>query len=127
MNISSMILSIAMQMSMDPMLVLSVVQVESNLNPNMTGKFGEVGLMQIRPEYSKLSKIQLLNPKQNIKEGIIKLKEARKHCKHQVDDTWLVCYNVGITGGSKIKHPKLFPYYKKVKEVYETLAQNESR
>ena len=124
MNIVALIMSTALSMGMDPMLVLSVASVESNLDAKKIGGIGEVGLMQIRPEYSKLTKAQLLNPKYNLQEGIRKLKEARARCKHQVDNTWLVCYNYGIAGGSRVKHPKLFPYYKKIKETYGTLAMD---
>ncbi len=74
--------------------------------------------MQIRPEYTKLPTHILKNDYMNLKEGIRKLAEAKKYCKHQADFQWLVCYNAGVFGGSKVKDPKQFPYYRKVMGIY---------
>lgn len=100
--------------NIDPVVAKAVVKVESNYNPNAQGAVGEVGLFQIRPEYSRLTEEQLTHPILNIHEGLRKLSKAKRLCKHTEEKTFVVCYNAGITGGSRIKHPKLFPYYKKV-------------
>jgi len=93
---------------------ISVAKVESELNPSAIGPLKEVGLFQVRPEYSKFTSRELLNPLINIQEGLRILSEAKKTCKHQIDRSWIVCYNLGKSGGAKIKHPKRFPYYLKV-------------
>lgn len=101
--------------NVDPMTALAVAKVESNFNPSAIGKtHGEIGLFQIRPEYSKLSRKELFNPLLNIKEGLKKLSEAKRGCAHKLNKTWLNCFNAGITGGSRLKDPKNFNYYKKV-------------
>lgn len=112
--IISLIMASAPYFNIDPQLAVSVAKTESSLNPDAIGPFNEVGLFQVRPEYSKFSAEELRNPVINISEGLRILSEAKKRCKHKVAKTFIVCFNAGITGGSKIKHPKLFPYYIKV-------------
>lgn len=112
--ISACILTLSMSAGIDPDLVHSVIKHESNYNPNTIGLVGEVGLMQIRPEYVPETIEQLKDPCTNIKRGIQILKNAMLNCKHKADFTWVNCYNLGIFGGSKVKYPKLFPYYKQI-------------
>lgn len=119
MNLIQLITTTALQLHMDPQLALAVVKVESNYNTSAVGSYGEVGLMQIRPEYSRHTATELLNPKTNVKEGIRKLKEAKKHCKHQVDNTWVICFNKGVAGGSKLKYPLKDSYYKNIMKEYK--------
>lgn len=102
----------------DPKLATSIAQYESSGYYNTIGLHGEIGLFQIRPEYSKLTVNQLLNPKLNIQEGIKKLYEAKKDCLHQREYSWIVCYNVGVAGGRKIVRPKQFIYYRRVMSIY---------
>lgn len=112
----------------DPHVAIAVARVESRMNMNMVGPVGEIGMFQIRPEYSKFSKTELMNPHINIIEGLHKLQEAKNRCKHQRDLTWLVCYNVGITGGSRIKNPSKFKYLVKVKkELSEVKSELEGK
>jgi hypothetical protein len=117
--ITTCILTWALTYGIDPQLVHSIVKHESNYNPNAIGLVGEVGLMQIRPEYVPESAKQLLDPCTNIKRGILILKKAKEYCKHKADKTWINCYNLGIAAGSRIKHPKLFPYYQNVIKIYQ--------
>ena len=112
--IISLIMSIAPHFDIDPNLAVAVAKQESSLRPNVIGSVGEVGLFQIRPEYSKFDRKELLNPIINIVEGLRFLRNAKKTCRHQSDNTWIICYNRGVTGGSKVKKPKLNEYYLKV-------------
>lgn len=98
----------------EPKITNAIIETESNFNARAIGPFKEVGLMQIRPEYVPETKEQLLDPCTNVKVGTAILKQAKDRCKHTEDYTWILCYNIGITGGNRIKHPKLFPYYVKV-------------
>jgi len=93
---------------------ISVAKVESELNPSAIGLLKEVGLFQVRPEYSKFTSEELFDINTNIHEGLRILSEAKMKCVHKLDLTWINCYNLGLTGGAKIKHPKRFPYYLKV-------------
>lgn len=103
----------------DPALTQAVIKVESNGNPYALSKDKQDGgLMQVRMKYVPETKLQLFQSCTNVKRGIALLNTARKKCKHTIDNTWLTCYNAGVTGGSRIKHPKKFPYYKKVMSAY---------
>lgn len=112
--IASLILAAAVHFDINPNLALAISKQESSLNPKAVGSVGEVGLFQVRPKYSKFSRKELFNVQINITEGLRMLKFAKDHCKHQLDFTWIICYNLGVTGGSKVRYPKKFEYYKKV-------------
>jgi soluble lytic murein transglycosylase-like protein len=98
----------------DPILTQAIIQVESNGNPFALGRNQDSGLMQIRHKLVPETQQQLFQGCTNIKRGVALLKQAREKCKHKLDNTWLVCYNAGLKGGSKLKHPSSFIYYKKV-------------
>jgi hypothetical protein len=101
----------------NPNVALAVAEHESNFNPNAIGALLEIGIFQIRPEFSKLSKAELKKPEKNIKEGIRLLKVARDKCIHQKKNEWLVCYNYGQTNALRVKHPELWPYVTKVNKI----------
>lgn len=123
--IVSIIISLAPQYNIDPVVAISVAKVESSLNPNAIGLLKEVGLFQVRPEYSKYTSEQLKDPKTNIKEGLRILSEAKKRCKHQVNKKYIICFNRGIAGGSKVKDPANDKYYLKVfKKMNQIKADN---
>lgn len=91
-------------------IALSIATIESGLNPRAIGPKKEIGLFQIRPEFSPVSKKALLNPKINARIGIMKLIEARDRCPVYEDMTWVICYN---NGWRHPKYPTLHPYYKR--------------
>ena len=112
--IISLIISMAPDYNIDSSLAISVAKVESKLNPNAIGLLKEVGLFQVRPEYSKYTSEQLKDPKTNIKEGLRILAEAKKRCVHRDAKKFVICFNRGITGGSRVKDPANDKYYLKV-------------
>lgn len=105
----------ATQFNIDPKVAIAVAEVESAFKIDAIGGVGEVGLFQIRPEFSVVDEKELLNPIVNIIIGIRKLRKAKNECVHQVNLTWLICYNVGITGAKRIQYPELHPYVLKVR------------
>lgn len=98
----------------DPSLTKAVISVESNGNPFALGKSGDSGLMQIRHKYVPESQLQLFQSCTNIMRGTALLRTAREKCKHTLDRTFVVCYNLGVAGGSRLKYPKKWRYYVKV-------------
>lgn len=114
MTVYSCILFYSLLNGIDPNITKAVIETESSNNPMALGKKGDSGLMQIRHQFVPESQLQLFNPCTNIMRGVSILKQAKDKCKHKINQTWLVCYNLGIKGGSKIKHPTHFIYYKKV-------------
>lgn len=106
----------------NPDIIRAIAKVESNNNPSAISQDKhDIGLLQIRKKYVKETRDQLLDTCKNIEVGARIISTKMKECKHYRDFTWLVCYNAGVTGGSKIRHPKKFPYYKKVMEVFNDL------
>lgn len=93
---------------------LAVAQVESNFNQSVIGDAGEIGIYQILSNYSNLTKKELKDPTNNIKEGLRLLRIAKNTCPHKKNNTWVICYNLGRTASIKIKHPESFIYVKKV-------------
>jgi len=97
-----------------PSLTSAVISVESSGNPFALGSAKEVGLMQIKPQFVPESALQLGQSCTNVMRGTSILKEMRIRCKHTVDKTFLICYNLGRARAAKIKQPKNQSYYKKV-------------
>lgn len=112
----------------DPQLAVSVARVESSLNPNAKGSAGEIGLFQIKPSsVPHVRPEDLFDPAINAREGVKYLAWNKKYCNHKEDKTFLVCYNYGIENAKKVKHPKLFPYYKKVMGYYKDVKYDTAR
>jgi len=64
-------------------LATAMVQIESNFNPNVTGRAGEVGLMQIKYETARSlgftgTRQQLYEPENNLRYGMIYLGQAQR-------------------------------------------------
>jgi soluble lytic murein transglycosylase-like protein len=104
--------------NLDPVLVESIIEVESGFQSDRIGALGELGMMQLRPEYFYHK--DLAKPEINLQIGIAYLAEVKEQCKHKEDNTFIVCYNAGVTGGNRIKYPKKQSYYKRVMKLYDT-------
>lgn len=107
-QIESYIVKSSQKHHVDPRLALAIAEVESGFNPNMVGSLGEVGVFQLRPEFHSVVKG---NTKQNIDVAIKYLAHLKRQCG-DYGDAFFVCYNYGPS--RQLKHPKLFPYYKRV-------------
>jgi soluble lytic murein transglycosylase-like protein len=97
-----------------PQLTQAVVSIESSGNPFAVGAVKEVGLMQIRPEFSRFSRKQLLNSCTNVMAGTEILGKLKRDCKLCIDKIYVNGYNLGVTKARKLKHPRLWKYHKKV-------------
>lgn len=116
--LASWFLFVCSHYNVDPLMASAIISVESGGNATKIGKLGEVGLMQIRPEYQSMPKNLLMLPAINVMVGAREMSKAKQQCKHQEDFTWVVCYNYGIAGGNKVKYPKKTEYYNKIMKVY---------
>jgi soluble lytic murein transglycosylase-like protein len=114
MSFYSCVLFYSLISGINPNITDAIVKVESNGNPFSIGSNGDSGLMQIRHQFVPESQLQLLNSCTNIKRGVEILKKAKQNCIHKANNTWVICYNLGIKGARKIKRPTSFIYYKKV-------------
>lgn len=107
--------------NINPKLIESIIEVESKGNPRATGSLGEVGLMQIRPEYWK-GPMSLYEPELNIAIGTKKLNKLKKYSK-QLGSYYFVAWNLGPTGALKYNKKraiKKFVYARKVDKVYNS-------
>jgi hypothetical protein len=87
---------------------IAVGKVESSLRQSAIGPFGEIGVFQIRPQYTTANIYDL---KSNIREGVRQLAYWHQHCPVQEGISWVNCYNAGM------KHPKYplkRPYVQKI-------------
>lgn len=107
-SVSALIASTAREQGVPVQVALAVAKVESGLRQSARGPFGEVGVFQIRPEYTKVNVADL---KTNIHEGVRQLAYWHKHCPVQEGVSWVNCYNSGMRHP---KYPMLRPYVKKV-------------
>jgi soluble lytic murein transglycosylase len=125
----------SMLYGIDPEMALAVATHESKLNSQAVGTYGELGLMQLRPEYYAAScknrqdesapcGKELFNPETNLQIGIKALADMKKRCGHKKNNTWLVCYNAGVKGGSRLQNPKEFAYYKHVIQEYKEIQKS---
>lgn len=122
--ISAIIIHYSNMLHFDPMITLAVIRQETNFNNDSVGLLGEVGIMQVRPEFIKeYNKKELRQLEVNVKVGIELLKEAKEKCIHKKELDWVICFNRGIAGGNKVKNPSLdkyvinaTKYYKEYKE-----------
>lgn len=121
MDIVNLIITYSLLLGVDPNVALSVAKVESNFNPNVIGRHGEIGLFQILPEYSGYSRKGLFNPRINVMAGINRIKEVQEQCRFKDDLQYLICYNMGYERAKKVKHPSRNKYFLKVKYEHQKL------
>lgn len=120
----SLILQYSAIYGVDPLLAVSVAQVESGFNVNCVSATHDYGLYQLNAAtFRRYTTKQLMDPELNIKLGIQYLAEVRDESAHQKGYEWVINYNLGTVKGNKVRYPKLFPYYKKVKEQMEILLK----
>ena len=99
-------------------LVIAVIEHESQFRQYVVSETNDRGYMQLNPDsFPQYSLDELFDPRINISEGVKYLAKMRRQCPHKVDDTFIICYNLGVTGGSRVKHPKLFKYYKETMKL----------
>jgi hypothetical protein len=64
-----------------PELIKAVITVESEWNPKAISSKGAIGLMQVMPSSSRLSRTDLFCPEKNIQEGCRILKDFQRRTK----------------------------------------------
>lgn len=107
---------------LDSNVALSVAKIESGLNPNAVGQLHELGVFQLRPEhFPKYTKAQLKDPIIGIQLGIQHLIELKHKSKLKKSNQWIIAHNLGLSGSKKIKHPELYPYYKRFNIAMQSL------
>jgi soluble lytic murein transglycosylase-like protein len=116
------VLDIAEKYDMDPLLIHSIITVESDYNPFSVSSKGAAGLMQLMPETARDYGVKnVYNPRENIEGGVKFLKDLNKKYKGR-EDLILAAYNAGPEIIKKYKgvppYPETINYIRKVKNVY---------
>lgn len=100
----------------DPLLVRSVMQVESNFNPNAVSPKGAMGLMQLMPATARqLGVTNAFDVRQNIEGGVKFLRYLKT--KFEDDRLVLAAYNAGEAAVKK--HGWIPPYPETIDYVYK--------
>jgi soluble lytic murein transglycosylase-like protein len=121
MNIPEMVEQAARDNHVDPLLVHSLIQVESNYNPYAVSSKGAQGLMQLMPGTARgLGVSDSFDPRQNIEAGVRYLKYLQDLYKD--DRLALAAYNAGPGAVQKYKwippYPETQNYVNRVGEQY---------
>ena len=120
-NISEMVERAAHDNNVDPLLVHSIIKVESNYNPYAVSAKGAQGLMQLMPPTARdLGVSNSFDPRQNIEAGVRYLKYLQDLYKD--DRLALAAYNAGPGAVQKYKwippYPETQNYVNRVGEQY---------
>lgn len=116
------ILDIAQKYGMDPVLIHSIIAVESDYNPFSVSHKGARGLMQLMPETAQDYGVEdLYDPRENIEGGVKFLKDLKQKYKGR-EDLVLAAYNAGPETVNKYNgvppYPETINFIRKVKNVY---------
>jgi soluble lytic murein transglycosylase-like protein len=120
-NIPEMVEKAARDNHVDPLLVHSMIQVESNYNPYAVSPKGAQGLMQLMPPTARgLGVSDSFDPRQNIEAGVRYLKYLQDLYKD--DRLALAAYNAGPAAVQKYKwippYPETMDYVNRVGQQY---------
>jgi soluble lytic murein transglycosylase len=128
-NLAWTIVTQSRKYKLDPIFVMSIIEYESSFNPKSRGDFGEIGLMQIKPDTAKWiaqkydipwrGKKSLFDPCFNVKVGTAYLDYLRS----RFDDhgrLYLAAYNMGVTNVFRALDEQIWPkdYPLKVMQHY---------
>jgi hypothetical protein len=121
-HIAQIVADAAKANDIDPLLVHSVIQVESNYDQYAISTAGARGLMQLMPGTARdLGVTDSFDPRQNIEAGVKYLKKLKD--QYQDDRLALAAYNAGPGSVQKYKavppYPETRDYVQRVGERYE--------
>ena len=139
-SIASTVITEAARYNFDPIFVLAVIKTESKFDPLVVGRFGEIGLMQIKPDTAEWiakknrlpwsGKRTLQNPAQNIRIGLAYMNYLRaKFQKTPVK--YVSAYNMGPLNVKRLiaKNIKPAEYNERVMrnyhDLYSVIAQHD--
>lgn len=123
------IVSESRRRGLDPIFVLAVIDTESSFNPHTRGRFGELGLMQLKPETAQWiadkegwkfeGDKSLFDPNVNVRLGIAYMDWLRNRFK-SVPLKYVSAYNMGPQNVRRLlaSNVEPFEYKKRVMDHY---------
>lgn len=127
-SIKAAVVSVALSYDLNPQLVTAIVQAESAFNPKAVGSsHGEIGLMQLRPEYHACASFDV---HENIECGVSYLAEIKDLRQKDWGEAWFIGYNHGPF--AQVKWPKATKYFKRIMDIMKSnymsgILQNPAR
>ncbi len=132
-EISRTVVRLSRTYRIDPLLVLSIIKVESQFRPMVTSRAGAIGLMQVMPivvrhigsEVDVRRKEDLFDPEKNILIGLHYFTYLRDKYENNLLNA-LAAYNMGPTAlDGRLSRRGSVPttYYRKVMSCYETFRR----
>jgi soluble lytic murein transglycosylase-like protein len=104
---------------LDPSLSFKIARIESNMNPNAISKTNDGGIFQLNSRYYRFhNPAWVFLPHTNIALALKTLGTLKNKCPHRVEESFVICYNLGVSGAKKIKRPFANNYYVKVKSMW---------
>ena len=117
--ISALVNDAARTNDVDPLLVHSVIQVESNYNQFAVSPVGAEGLMQLMPQTARMLGVNnSFDAKENIEAGVKYLKSLQDQFKD--DRLALAAYNAGPNA---VEHYKWVPPFKETQKYVEEVGK----
>ncbi|MEK2688248.1 lytic transglycosylase domain-containing protein [Bdellovibrio sp. GT3] len=139
-DISSVIISESDKYNLDPVFVLAIIKTESSFDPLIVGSFGEIGLMQIKPDTAEWiakkygiawkGKKTLQNPVSNVRIGAAYMDYLRKQFPGKATK-YVSAYNMGPRNVRRLVAKNVMPaeynsrVMKNYGEFYKKLATTE--
>lgn len=131
-ELSRYIVTVSRDYNLDPLLVLSIIKVESGFKPDAKSFAGAIGLMQVMPiviravghEVSVAHRDELYNPYKNVRLGIHYFTTLLEKYGNNIRNA-LMAYNVGPTAlDSRLSRGGLpTGYYQKVMRCYDSFRK----
>lgn len=131
------VISEATKYKLDPVFVLAVIKTESKFNPLARGQFGEIGLMQVKPDTAEwiakkyniawYGPKTLENPTMNIRIGLAYMNYLRSEFKGTANK-YVSAYNMGPRNVRRLIAKNVEPVeyssriMKNYSEIYRALA-----
>jgi soluble lytic murein transglycosylase-like protein len=104
----------------DPYISFKMAKIESNMDHNAISRTNDGGLFQLNRRYYKFHNPKwIFSPETNIPIALNTLGFLKKSCKHHKDNLYVLCYNRGLKGASKVKNPLKDMYYRKFNIIWK--------
>jgi hypothetical protein len=100
-------------------LAFKLARIESGMNPSAKSATMDGGLFQLNARSHKFHNEQWrYRADTNAAIAMRTLADLKKNCKHKLLNQFVLCYNMGVYGASKIRNPKRTQYYQKVTALW---------